>query len=86
MSSKLDHAEQQALIWTRIGAGDRIRMYYDYYGAHWIELTPCWQFWRKRRFRLTPSEMAEIRSLLSPQRRAGAQRQGGKVVAKKVVA
>ena len=61
MSPELDHAEQVAWVWRRIVAGDRIRMFCDYYGGHWIELTPCWQFWSKRR-RLTPTGMFEIRS------------------------
>ena len=40
MSPELDHAEQVAWVWRRIVAGDRIRIFCDYYGAHWIELTP----------------------------------------------
>lgn len=42
-------------------AGGRIKIFCDYCGGHWIELTPCWQFWSKRR-RLTPTGMFEIRS------------------------
>ncbi len=74
MSPELDHAEQVAWVWRRIVAGDRIRIFCDYYGAHWIELTPRWQLWRKRRVRLTPTEMFEIRCVLSENRRIGSRR------------
>lgn len=74
VSSELDHTEQVAWVWRRIVAGDRIRMFCDYYGGHWIELMPRWLFWRKRRVRLTPTEMFEIRTALSEGRRIGSRR------------
>jgi len=74
VSSELDHTGQVAWVWRRIVAGDRIRMFCDYYGGHWIELMPRWQFWRKRRVRLTPTEMFEIRTALSEGRRIGSRR------------
>lgn len=55
-------------------AGDRIQMVCDYCGGRWIELTLRWQFWSKRRLRLTPTGMFEIRSILSENRRVRSRR------------
>jgi hypothetical protein len=68
------HAEELQLVWHRIVSGDRIRMYCDYYGGHWIELQPRWRFWVKVRVRLTAAEMFEIRAVLAEGRRIGSRR------------
>ncbi|MEQ1714506.1 MAG: hypothetical protein ABL907_00750 [Hyphomicrobium sp.] len=58
------HDEELALVWKRIVSGDRIRIFHDFYGGQWIELTPRWQFWRRRRVLLTATEVFEIKSAL----------------------
>lgn len=62
--------EELALVWQRIVAGDRIRIWCDYFGGHWIELTPRWQIWRRRRVRLSATEMFQVKSALSQRRRS----------------
>lgn len=74
MTWETKHADEVQLVWQRIVSGDRIRMICDYYGGHWIELTPRWQFWRKRRIRLSAAEMFQIKSALSEGRRIGSRR------------
>lgn len=74
MSWEAKHAEELAFVWHRIVSGDRIRMFCDFYGGHWIELTPRWQFWRKVRIRLNATEMFEIRTVLSEGRQIGSRR------------
>jgi len=74
VSWEVKHAEELEFVWHRIVSGDHIRTFCDYYGGHWIELTPRWQFWRKVRIRLTATEMFEIRAVLSEGRKIGSRR------------
>lgn len=61
-------------VWGRIVSGDRTRIFQDFYGGQWIELTPRWTFWRKKRVRLSPAEMAVIKSALRESRQVDARR------------
>jgi hypothetical protein len=64
VASEKSHEEELAFVWKRIVSGDRIRIFHDFYGGQWIELTPRWQFWRRRRIFLTASEVFEIKTAL----------------------
>lgn len=61
-------------VWNRIVKGDRVRIYQDFYGGQWIELKPRWQFWRRQRVRMSPQEMAVIKSALRETRQVDARR------------
>ena len=66
--------EKTEMVWTRIVKGDRARIFQDFYGGQWVELTPRWQLWRRRRVRLSPQEMAVIKSALRETRQVDARR------------
>lgn len=55
---------QSSDILNRVAAGDRVRFFTDYYGVQYVELVPRWQFWRKKRIRLDPSEAEILKSKL----------------------
>ncbi len=46
----------------RIARGDKIRFLQDFYGGQFVELTPRWQFWRKKRLKIDAREAAQIKS------------------------
>ena len=64
MSSEATGVLDLAFIQSRIASGDRVRFYHDFYGGNWIELTPRWQFWRKKRMQLGPVEVTQLKSIL----------------------
>lgn len=51
-------------VLARIAAGDRVRFFTDFYGVQYVELVHRWQFWRKKRIRLNPSEAEAIKAQL----------------------
>lgn len=58
-----------ALFKQRLEAGDKIKIVNDYYGGQWLEMRPRWQFWRRRRLRLSPQEMSQVKDELRGSRR-----------------
>ena len=59
-----------ALVMKRLASGDRVRLLQDFYGVQYAEILPRWQFWRRRRVRLNPSEFDRLKAQLKGNRSA----------------
>ena len=54
--------QQLTFIKQRLDAGDRF--YQDFYGRQWIELRSFWQFWKKRKIRLDPAQVSQVKTFI----------------------
>ena len=56
--------QQMSLIKQRLEAGDRIWFYQDFYGRQWIELRNFWVFWKKKKIKLDPEEVSQVKAMI----------------------
>ena len=51
-----------AFVLRRVHFGDKVAFCRGYYGDQWVELRRWWLLWPKKRVRLTPQEMSDLKS------------------------
>ena len=60
--------QQMSMIKERLEAGDKVWFYQDYYGRQWIELRNTWLFWKKKKIKLDPDEVFQLKQMLRGRR------------------